>query len=202
MSVLRWYLLAGLLVHKLVWEVLKSRGLAAPPEAKKSLAIRLVKAVKLAILAGIVVQVLLPTVLPIMDDPASLSFAGTLLFTAGLSLALAARFELGRNWSDIEAGIVQANHTVVETGVYRYIRHPIYVGDLALLVGLELALNSWLVIPAILLIPLILYKAIGEEAVVQKSLPGYEAYCQRTSRFLPLRFERKLVARSSVRSER
>jgi len=65
------------------------------------------------------------------------------------------------------------------------IRHPIYVGDLLLLIGLELALNSWLVLPAIILVPIVLAKAVQEERLLTQTLPGYEEYCRRTKRFVP-----------------
>jgi hypothetical protein len=71
MLLLRLYLLAGLVAHKAVWEVLKRRGgaskAAAPVAAGgRSLAIRAVKVVKVSILLGIVAQTLLPTILPIL----------------------------------------------------------------------------------------------------------------------------------------
>jgi len=196
MTYLQYYLAGGLLLHKAVWEIFKRKSKSAPPRAaaKTSLASQAAKAVKIAILAGILVQTFLPPVLPISSSPAKLELIGALLYTLGLSLALAARFELGRNWSDIEAGLIREGHNIVDTGVYRYIRHPIYVGDLALLVGLELALNSWLVAAAVALIPAVLWKAIQEENVIRRSLPGYEDYCQRTNRFIPLRAKATLAA--------
>lgn len=189
MSALNCYLIAGLLLHKLVWEVLKRAHRPAPTRSGNSVPIRLklIKALKVAILSGIAVQTAISPVLPISNSPPLLTWVGVLIYTAGLGLALAARFELGKNWSDIEVGTVRADHRIVETGVYRHIRHPIYVGDLALLVGLELALNSWLVIGAILLIPLVLRKAIAEERSLRRTLPGYEEYCGRTKRFIGLR---------------
>ena len=59
------------------------------------------------------------------------------------------------NWSDIETAEVLCEHAVVSHGVYRYVRHPIYIGDIALLVGLELALNSWLVLGALAIAPIV-----------------------------------------------
>ncbi|HEV8525468.1 MAG TPA: hypothetical protein VGQ71_13300, partial [Terriglobales bacterium] len=64
-------------------------------------------------------------------------------------------------------------------------RHPIYVGDLLLLVGLELALNSWLVMAVLGLVPFVLRKAILEERILAERLPGYGEYIRRTKRFIP-----------------
>jgi protein-S-isoprenylcysteine O-methyltransferase Ste14 len=95
------------------------------------------------------------------------------------------RLQLGSNWSDIETAKVLRDQAVVAIGVYRYIRHPIYVGDLLLLIGLQLSLNSWLVIAALLISPVVLWQAITEEKMLVESLPGYGAYCMRTKRFIP-----------------
>lgn len=179
MDFLRLYLLAGLVLHKLVWEIMKRK---APGGARGPAAVR---AVKLAMLAGIVAQTLMPDVLPIAAGPAAWRLAGVVIYTAGLSLAVAGRVQLGANWSDIESAGVLANQVVVETGVYRYVRHPIYTGDLALLLGLELALNSWLVLGVVLLAPVVVRQALKEERMLAASLPGYAAYCSRTRRFVP-----------------
>jgi protein-S-isoprenylcysteine O-methyltransferase Ste14 len=69
--------------------------------------------------------------------------------------------------------------------LYRYIRHPIYVGDLLLLAGLELSLNSWLVAGVIVMAPFVLWKAIREEQVLARALPDYDSYRMKTKRFIP-----------------
>lgn len=181
-DLLRLYLLAGLVAHKALWEWMKrGRGKTGRPVVQ----IGVVKAVKIAILCGIAVQTLLPEILPIADDPRTLRTVGTVVFTLGLGIAIAGRVQLGSNWSDIETAGVLGKHSVVSHGVYRYVRHPIYVGDLVLLVGLELALNSWLVLGALALAPIVLRQAVREEQTLVATLPGYANYCARTKRFIP-----------------
>jgi protein-S-isoprenylcysteine O-methyltransferase Ste14 len=150
-----------------------------------STGLRLVKGIKGAILLGLVAQTMLPEILPITASPLLMRVAGVALFTAGLVMALLGRIHLGSNWSDIEAARVLRRQTVVSRGLYRYIRHPIYVGDLVLLIGFELSLNSWLVLASVLLAPVVLWKAVREERMLAASLPGYDAYCARTKRFIP-----------------
>jgi protein-S-isoprenylcysteine O-methyltransferase Ste14 len=98
---------------------------------------------------------------------------------------MAARWQLGSNWSDIESARVMPEHAVVSRGIYRYVRHPIYAGDVVMLIGLELALNSWLVLGALALAPVVMRQAIGEERTLRARLPGYAEYCARTKRFIP-----------------
>lgn len=184
MLILRFYLLLGLVVHKVVWEILRLKHSDQPIETR-SAKLSAVKAVKIAILVGVAIQTMLPEVLPIMTDPTPLRITGTTIYTLGLITAIAARFQLGDNWANIETGQVLQEQKVVSSGIYGLIRHPIYVGDLLLLLGLELALNSWLVAGVALLAPIILYQAVKEENMLGSSLPGYDAYCARTKRFIP-----------------
>jgi protein-S-isoprenylcysteine O-methyltransferase Ste14 len=187
MDPLRFYLLTGLVVHKTVWEVLKRRLRGDPSVKPTGGASRtfLLKLLKTLILAGVVAQTLLPDVLPIQNSPRFLPIVGIALYTTGLLIAVVARIQLGSNWSDIESPEVGRGHALVSNGIYRYVRHPIYTGDLALLLGLELALNSWLVAAALLLTPFVLVQAIREERTLRVLLPGYEGYCARTRRFIP-----------------
>lgn len=185
MWILRAYLLAGLLIHKAVWEILKRRS-GWRQAALGGMTLRLVKATKVAILVGLVVQTLLPMeIFPIREDPSALLVIGTAIYTAGILVAILARLQLGKNWSDIETPQLAAGQVIVSRGLYRCIRHPVYVGDLMLLLGLELALNSWLVLGAIALIPIVSRRAIREEKLLAERLPGYDAYMRRTKRFIP-----------------
>ncbi len=184
---LRFYILAGLIIHKLLWEVLKRKqvGPIAPPRQSRSVLGFAVRAVKISILLGILVQTMLPDLLPIAREASAVRIAGVIIFTTGLLVAIVSRIHLGANWSDIEKAKVLSEQAVVARGLYRLIRHPIYVGDLLLLIGLELSLNSWLVILVVLMAPIVLWQAVSEERMLVISLPGYGAYCMRTKRFIP-----------------
>jgi protein-S-isoprenylcysteine O-methyltransferase Ste14 len=184
-ELLRLYLLAGIAGHKLYWEFTKRRVPAAP-KTRPSLLVRLVKMVKVGILLGIVAQVLIPpTILPLTDNSGPVQFAGAVLFTMGLAIAITGRAQLGNSWSDIEAPGKVSKAALISHGLYGYIRHPIYTGDIMLLIGLELALNSALVFGIAVMAPAILLQAIREERLLIRNLPGYSDYCRRTKRFVP-----------------
>lgn len=184
---LKIYLLAGLVFHKVLWETMKRRHHGKQPAAAPLTPMtRLVKLVKLLILAAIIMQTIVPMdILPISTDPAVLRLTGLAFFTLGLLTAVAARIQLGSNWSDIEEGKIADRHAVISSGIYRYIRHPIYTGDLLLLLGLELCLNSWLVLGLVLLVPVVARQAIKEEQKLVNALPDYADYIRRTKRFIP-----------------
>jgi protein-S-isoprenylcysteine O-methyltransferase Ste14 len=186
---LRAYLFAGLVAHKVIWERLKRRprppsieGTTRTPDVR----IRLVKLVKLVVLALILVQTAMPfSWAPIAESSRGLMAVGVLVYTVGLALAISGRTQLGGNWSDIEAAQVLPQQAVVHRGVYKYVRHPIYVGDLLLLTGLELSLNSWLVLGIGILAPVVLLRAIREEELLKSVLVGYREYCATSKRFIP-----------------
>ena len=187
MILLRIYLLLGLITHKVVWELLKRNSTARTAKSLgvQPLKLTLIKMVKSAILLSIVVQTLLPDIFPITSQPDQLRVVGIAVYSLGLLAAILSRIHLGRNWSDIESGQVLQQQGVVSKGLYSWIRHPIYVADLLLLLGLELSLNSWLVIGVLVLAPVVLLQAIREEKMLVEKLPGYESYCAQTKRFIP-----------------
>jgi protein-S-isoprenylcysteine O-methyltransferase Ste14 len=186
-SLLRIALFCGLVAHKGVWEAMKARdrrpGGHAPPIMGPRR--RLFKAAKALALVCLAMQTLFFDILPMQAATNAVAVLGVALYTAGLILAIAGRVKLGRNWSNVEdAGVLPAQ-TLVTDGIYRYVRHPIYAGDAMLLVGLELALESWLVV--FMVFPLLVFakRALAEEALLAQAFPDYSAYCKRSKRFLP-----------------
>ncbi|MBV9397095.1 MAG: isoprenylcysteine carboxylmethyltransferase family protein [Bryobacterales bacterium] len=184
-SPIRLYLLAGLVLHKAVWEILKWRGPRVERKTEIPLKSRIVSLVKVVILAGVILQTVVPEIAPIFSNPKLPRAIGTGVYTAGLLMAILARVQLGRNWSDIEKSQVRNDHALVAHGLYKLVRHPIYAGDLLLLLGLEMALNSWAVLGVVALVLYVRRKAAAEERALAKTLPGYGEYCKRTARFLP-----------------
>lgn len=183
----RLVLLGGLILHKALWEILKRGGprRAERGNARQPLPVRLTKLVKIAILLGIVAQTITPVLFPMPVSARPLQTAGLAIYLIGLAIAVIGRLQLGNNWLDIEAAGVKTGQQTVSTGIYRLIRHPIYSGDLLLLLGLELALGSWLFIMVFGLALAVTRQAIQEERSLMESLPGYADYCRRTRRFIP-----------------
>lgn len=187
MDLLRILLFTGLVLHKLLWEVLKRRSVLAKnmQESSEKISIRVIKFGKIFVLAFIMLQTLFLDILPISDQPTLLRFIGFSIFTVGLAIAIIGRLQLGDNWVDLEDSQVLPGQSLVSSGIYSYIRHPIYTGDLFLLLGLQLALNSWLALAILVLVPVVVIQAVREETVLSQALPGYSDYCRLTKRFIP-----------------
>jgi protein-S-isoprenylcysteine O-methyltransferase Ste14 len=82
---------------------------------------------------------------------------------------------------------VEKGQKVITTGPYAIVRHPMYFGVLILYIFSPLALGSyWAVIPALLIIPLLVARIMGEEKELQENLEGYREYTMKTKyRLLP-----------------
>lgn len=110
--------------------------------------------------------------------------AGVLLIAVGLLVAVRAAVALGSNLTPFPRPRPSA--TLVETGAYRYVRHPIYSGLVLAAVGWSVATASPLAfVPTVLLALLFDAKSRREEAWLTERLPGYAAYRARTRKFVP-----------------
>jgi protein-S-isoprenylcysteine O-methyltransferase Ste14 len=70
--------------------------------------------------------------------------------------------------------------TVVSTGPYRYVRHPLYTSALLFFLGSALLLGSWIGVLLVFLVAgMLARRAVQEEHVLQKGLKGYDAYMAR-----------------------
>jgi protein-S-isoprenylcysteine O-methyltransferase Ste14 len=72
---------------------------------------------------------------------------------------------------------VEEGQKVISTGVYGFVRHPMYFAALFLFIGTPLALGSWwtmLLVPA--LISILVARILNEEKVLVRELPGYVEY--------------------------
>jgi len=113
-------------------------------------------------------------------------YSGCLFLASGITLRLLAVATLKKQFT-LKVSIVD-NHTVVDTGIYRIIRHPAYLGHLASLFGIGLILGNWVGLTALVVLPLtaILYRIhVEEAALVNYFGPAYQAYSSRTKRLLP-----------------
>ena len=112
---------------------------------------------------------------------------GCSLFVAGLALRWYSVKYLGRFFTTNVA--IAADHSVVDSGPYRLIRHPSYAGSLLAVFGFGLSLQNW----ASLLIMFVPFCAvtlwrihIEEQALTSALGHGYTDYMCRTKRLLPL----------------
>ena len=75
---------------------------------------------------------------------------------------------------------VQEGQTVIDTGLYGIVRHPMYTATILMSLAIPLVLGSWISFLPMLLYPVIIIRRIhGEEALLEEGLPGYREYKQK-----------------------
>ena len=109
---------------------------------------------------------------------------GAALGAAGFGLAMAGLFWLGDNLSVFPHP--KDNATLVQSGAYRIVRHPIYSGLIIGAAGWAL-INTSLVTLVYALILLVFFdvKARREERWLLKKFPDYAAYRARVRKLIP-----------------
>jgi protein-S-isoprenylcysteine O-methyltransferase Ste14 len=76
---------------------------------------------------------------------------------------------------------VEKGQKVITTGPYAIVRHPMYLGVFVMYIFSPLALGSyWALIPALLIIPILFIRIIGEERELLENLEGSKEYAMKT----------------------
>jgi protein-S-isoprenylcysteine O-methyltransferase Ste14 len=109
---------------------------------------------------------------------------GLVLIIGGVVLAVRGAVDLGGALTPMPRPRTGAE--LVETGVYRFVRHPIYGGLILAAFGWAIAQASVVAVAlGVVLAAFLFVKSSREEAWLTQRFPAYEAYRARTRRFLP-----------------
>lgn len=76
----------------------------------------------------------------VVTPSSAIAWVGVILTAAGIAFSIWARFLLGRNWSATVT--VKRDHTLVRSGPYAIVRHPIYSGFILAALGTALAFGA------------------------------------------------------------
>lgn len=137
---------------------------------------------KIIITLAFIVLILMPVVSAFdhrfawSQVPAWLSVLGNVLVALGLMSDLLVFRENSYGASTIET---MDGQTVISTGPYAFVRHPMYLGVLVMALGTPLALGSWWgLLPAACTLPILMLRIRDEETMLRRELEGYQAYAQ------------------------
>ena len=117
--------------------------------------------------------------------PASVCLIGDALVVIGLGIAMLVVIQNSYAAATVR---VEDEQNLTSTGLYRLVRHPMYVGNIVLMLGIPLALGSYwglvFVLPGVLVFML---RILDEESMLEQQLAGYREYTQRVRyRLVPL----------------
>jgi len=108
--------------------------------------------------------------------PPIVSVVGDLIFGLGLFVVLLTHRANTYPGSSVE---VVEGQTVISTGPYAIVRHPMYVAAVVITVGMPLALGSWWGLLAVLgVIAALVVRILDEESLLRSDLAGYADYTQ------------------------
>ena len=112
---------------------------------------------------------------------------GSIIALTGLIIRVASILQLKRQFTYTVTKI--ENHELIETGLYKIIRHPGYLGQIIIFLGISVCLSNWLSIMLMIIPVLVGYlnrinieEKFMEEQIGQK----YLDYQLRTKRLIPL----------------
>lgn len=121
-------------------------------------------------------------------------YAALIILACGAGLVLVTLFHLRRAFT-----VTPQARTVVQTGPYGYVRHPMYVGNILTMFGLALLLGT----PAALLIAtancvLQVFRGSYEDRLLSSTFPEYEVYMTKVCGFFPCMGGRKQILAALV----
>ena len=106
--------------------------------------------------------------------PAWVCLLGDVLVAAGLGITMLVTIQNAYAAANVT---VETGQTLVSGGAYKFVRHPMYFGNVILMVGIPLALGSYwgllFVIPGLLVL---VFRIRDEEEVLTGELGGYREY--------------------------
>lgn len=127
-------------------------------------------------------------ILPGRNDwavPTGLGVVAAILFFSGLGLIAVSALGLGTALTPTP--VPTKRGALTTSGLYHFMRHPIYTGVLITVTAITLRSGSWIHL-AIAIATFVFFdrKAAWEEGQLRDRYPEYSAYAARTSKFLPL----------------
>jgi protein-S-isoprenylcysteine O-methyltransferase Ste14 len=112
--------------------------------------------------------------------PFGLTLIGIFLTISGQLLFLLAQKQ-NKFFSSTVRIQTERNHTVCDTGLYKIVRHPAYLGSIIQSIGFPLLFGSlWSIIPVVFMIILHITRTYWEDKTLTKELIGYSEYSLKT----------------------
>jgi protein-S-isoprenylcysteine O-methyltransferase Ste14 len=129
------------------------------------------------------------SILPISGNILLLQWIGLVLVVAGTRICIVARKQIGANWVHGAEYQIKKKQELVTTGIYAYIRHPIYAGVFLMYIGSELVSGSYLVISFLAFFFIFSVQAKREEKILLAHFgEQYRGYMKKTKMLIPFVF--------------
>jgi protein-S-isoprenylcysteine O-methyltransferase Ste14 len=113
------------------------------------------------------------------------SIIGLALFIIGLTIMIIGQVTLRRNYSGTV--VIREEHQLITHGIYRFIRNPIYLGSIMVVIGLPVYVASlYGFLTMLVLIPITLNRIrLEEKLLTEEFQDGYQKYKETTKKLIP-----------------
>jgi protein-S-isoprenylcysteine O-methyltransferase Ste14 len=180
------YIDAAWLLAGIVWLVCAFT--AKPNERRQSASSRVTQTVFFAIAVILLTNARLrfsTLGIRFIANTAAAAKLGVDLTFAGVAFAIWARLHIGRNWSGTVT--IKTDHTLVRTGPYSIVRHPIYTGLLMATLGTAVAIGEirGLFAVVVAFIGVKFKAALEEQFMTEKFGPEYVQYQREVKGLIP-----------------
>lgn len=149
-----------------------------------------------ALLGGLYIGLVIGFTSPYFASQADITWNQPLLVSVGIVLMILGIFF--RQYAIKILGVaftcqvaVRADQQVVQSGPYRYIRHPSYSGGLLTVLGVGIAITNWVGLPGLIVLTFAgyLYRVLVEEKALRVGIgEPYIEYMRHTKRLIPFIF--------------
>lgn len=118
--------------------------------------------------------------------PSWVGWLGVVIFMDAIIILYLSHAHLGSNWSPVLG--IKEKHTLITSGIYRYIRHPMYAAHLIWAVAQIMILHNWIAGFSfiVVMIPHYLLRVEKEESMMIEQFGNeYKDYMKTAGRLLP-----------------
>lgn len=131
-----------------------------------------------------IISTFLPFAIPLLgrqSENLGLILLSSLVTISGLLFSLCSLSALGPSFS-----IIPQARKLVQTGPYKFVRHPVYLGELIGIFGIVMArLSTVSILIFFVIAASLIYRASQEEKLLTGIFPEYESYSLKKARFIP-----------------
>jgi protein-S-isoprenylcysteine O-methyltransferase Ste14 len=157
-------------------QALLERRMRAGPQAEARPQQRIIMGVLVAVFTAVVIVAGMDFRHRWSQVPAPIVISADLLIVASFVVFLLVMRE---NTFAAATVTVEVGQRVISSGLYAWVRHPMYAGGVLLFFAMPIALGSWWALPvAALGMPVLAARIFDEERALITELAGYEEYCR------------------------
>lgn len=164
--------------------IASTRNTPAPAEDRGSLRVLLV-GVSLAISAAFLLAFFVPQT-TLAGNRVVWFFLGVLILISGSLLRRHCFRVLGEFFTGVVT--IQSGHRIIESGAYRWVRHPSYSAALLIVLGIAISLGNWLSVVVSFVVAFLAYSyraRVEEQALLSSLGAPYAQFMASRKRFIP-----------------